>query len=77
MHADCADRLVIGDCSEPGEVLQTSVIKKIRSDLDVASESDFDILLAIAEKHAPGTYKAVAGDPAIIEEVFLELFESF
>lgn len=63
--------------SEPGEVLQTSVIKKLRQDLEISSDPDFDVLLAVAEKHAPGTFKAVAGDPAIIEEVFLELFESF
>ena len=63
--------------SEPGEVLQTSVIKKLRQDLEISSDPDFDVLLAVAVKHAPGTFKAVAGDPAIIEEVFLELFESF
>jgi len=57
--------------------LEASIVKKIRSDLDLTAESDFAVLLGIAEKLSPGMYVALAGDPASIEAKFVELFESF
>jgi len=57
--------------------LEASIVKKIRIDLDISSEADFSVLLGIAEKLSPGIYVALAGDPASIEEKFVELFESF
>jgi len=62
-----------GQCAN----LEASIVKKIRFDLDIASEADFSVLLGIAEKLEPGIYIALAGDPASIEEKFVELFESF
>eukprot|EP01094_Clydonella_sp_ATCC50884_P019516 TRINITY_DN3832_c0_g1_i1.p1 TRINITY_DN3832_c0_g1~~TRINITY_DN3832_c0_g1_i1.p1 ORF type:complete len:535 (-),score=109.93 TRINITY_DN3832_c0_g1_i1:767-2185(-) len=67
----------VGARLDQSELLQTSTIKRMRGDLELASDLDFELLLAIAERYSPGTYVKVAGDPAIIEEVFLELFESF
>jgi hypothetical protein len=60
-----------------GSNLEASVVKKIRIDLDITTEADFSVLLGIAEKLEPGIYVALAGDPASIEEKFVELFESF
>jgi len=58
--------------------LHNSEIKKLRADLHVAHESDFGIVLAIAERYSPGIYSSLAGDPATIEARFFELFfESF
>lgn len=58
--------------------LHNSEIKKLRADLHVAHESDFGIVLAMAETYSPGIYSSLAGDPATIEARFFELFfESF
>ena len=42
---------------------------RIRTDLSLLADSDFAILLAIAEKLKPGSYVTLAGDPTTIEEV--------
>jgi len=57
--------------------LEASVVRKIRQDLDLTSDSDFAVLLGIAEKLSPGIYVALAGDPASIQQKFVELFDSF
>jgi len=63
----------LADCATLGE----GVVKRIRTDLSLLAESDFTLLLAIAEKLKPGSYVTLAGDPTTIEEKFIELFESF
>jgi len=57
--------------------LEHTIVKKVRADLDLGNENDFGVLLGISEKLSPGIYVALAGDPASIEEKFVELFESF
>jgi hypothetical protein len=57
--------------------LGEGVVKRIRTDLSIPHDADFDVLLAIAEKLRPGSYVTLAGDPTTIEEKFIELFESF
>jgi len=59
------------------ENLEAAIVKKIRTDLDLLLDTDFNVLLGIAEKLNPGIYTALAGDPASIELKFIELFESF
>lgn len=53
------------------------MLKKLRTDLDLLPDADFLLLLGVAERLSPGIYFALAGDPATIEEKFIELFESF
>jgi hypothetical protein len=43
--------------------LEASVVKKLRADLDLNSDADFDVLLGVAEKLSPGIYVALAGIP--------------
>ncbi|PRP80754.1 hypothetical protein PROFUN_11494 [Planoprotostelium fungivorum] len=58
--------------------LEANTVKKIRVHMDLGQESDFYLLLGIAEKLFPGIYVMLAGDPAFfIELQFIELFESF
>eukprot|EP01117_Protostelium_nocturnum_P018020 TRINITY_DN7438_c0_g1_i1.p1 TRINITY_DN7438_c0_g1~~TRINITY_DN7438_c0_g1_i1.p1 ORF type:complete len:491 (-),score=132.98 TRINITY_DN7438_c0_g1_i1:194-1666(-) len=58
--------------------LDANTVKKIRVDMELSIESDFYLLLGIAEKLFPGIYVMLAGDPAFfIELKFIELFESF
>ena len=45
--------------------------------LPSAAEHDFLIILGYAEKIKKGVYTALAGDPDLLEEKFVELFESF
>ena len=56
------------------DILQNSVIRKMRTDLQLLSDADFGIALAIAHKYSPNIYYALAGDPATIENKFFELF---
>jgi len=58
-------------------MMEQSVVKRIRTDLDLLHEGDFSLLLAVAEKMSPGIYVALSGDPSQIEEKLIELFESF
>jgi hypothetical protein len=55
--------------------LEERIVKKIKTDLELFSESDFTVLLGIAEKLSPGIYVALAGDPATIAEKVIEIFE--
>ena len=59
------------------DILESSALKKMRQDLELTSDADFFLLLGVAERLSPGIYFALAGDPATIEEKFIELFESF
>eukprot|EP00002_Diphylleia_rotans_P041212 TRINITY_DN9975_c0_g1_i1.p1 TRINITY_DN9975_c0_g1~~TRINITY_DN9975_c0_g1_i1.p1 ORF type:complete len:626 (+),score=101.92 TRINITY_DN9975_c0_g1_i1:83-1960(+) len=51
--------------------------EKIRAQLGIISDLDYNILLCVAERLQPGTYLMLNGDPAVLEERFLELFNSF
>eukprot|EP00013_Stygamoeba_regulata_P000762 CAMPEP_0177637548 /NCGR_PEP_ID=MMETSP0447-20121125/5028_1 /TAXON_ID=0 /ORGANISM="Stygamoeba regulata, Strain BSH-02190019" /LENGTH=442 /DNA_ID=CAMNT_0019139479 /DNA_START=58 /DNA_END=1383 /DNA_ORIENTATION=+ len=55
--------------------LSTNAISKVRADLEVHSNLDWYVVLAIAEKHAPGIFLELVGDPLSKEEKFLELYE--
>jgi C9orf72-like protein family len=57
--------------------LDAETVSRIRNDLQLQSNEDWALVLAAAEQITPGIYVACAGDPAAIEEKFLELFESF
>jgi len=59
------------------KIIPTSTIKKLRTDLQLTVDGDYAVLLGLAEKLSPGIYADLAGDPASIEERFIELFESF
>jgi len=59
------------------KIIPTSTIKKLRTDLQLTLDGDYAVLLGLAEKLSPGIYADLAGDPASIEERFIELFESF
>eukprot|EP01113_Clastostelium_recurvatum_P002350 TRINITY_DN1097_c0_g1_i4.p1 TRINITY_DN1097_c0_g1~~TRINITY_DN1097_c0_g1_i4.p1 ORF type:complete len:649 (-),score=122.12 TRINITY_DN1097_c0_g1_i4:12-1958(-) len=60
-----------------GGQLKEDCLKRVRADLGLTGDQDFWLLLGIAEKLWPGIYVTLAGDPAYIEERFIELFESF
>lgn len=52
-------------------------IQRIREDLKLTADADFLAVLGVAEKLSPGVYMTLAGDPLLMEERFIELFESF
>ena len=45
------------------------MLNRIRKDLSLTSDSDYSVLLAIAEKLKPGSYVILAGDPLAVEKV--------
>jgi len=45
-----------------------SIVKEIREGLQLMNDSDYKIVLGIAEKISPGIYKLFLGDPDMIEE---------
>eukprot|EP00743_Colponemidia_sp_Colp-15_P008494 GILK01009239.1.p1 GENE.GILK01009239.1~~GILK01009239.1.p1 ORF type:complete len:446 (-),score=48.55 GILK01009239.1:413-1750(-) len=63
------------ETKRPALVSQT--IRRIRDDLDIASDEDWAILLACAEKATPGTYTAVRGNPVPVGARVLDLFPDF
>jgi hypothetical protein len=58
-------------------VLEVGTIQSIRDDLKLSADADFLVVLGVAEKLSPGIYLILAGDPLLMEERFMELFESF
>jgi hypothetical protein len=50
--------------------------RRIRHDLSL-SEQDFLALLGLAEQLQSGSFVAIAGNPAWIEEKLIEFFEQF
>lgn len=52
-------------------------IKKMRNDLGVTTDSELYVVLGAAEKIREGTFVAVAGDPQVMGEKVLELFDNF
>lgn len=58
-------------------VLELETIQRIRQDLKLSADADFLVILGVAEKLSPGIYTTLAGDPLLMEERFIELFESF
>jgi hypothetical protein len=58
-------------------VLELEVMQRIREDLKLSADADFLVILGMAEKLSPGIYTTLAGDPLLMEERFIELFESF
>ncbi len=49
----------------------------MRNDLGATSDSELFLLLGAAEKIREGTFVAVAGDPQVMGEKVLELFDNF
>ena len=49
----------------------------MRDALELKDGEDYNVMLGIAEKLAPGIYVKIAGDPESMEERFMELFENF
>lgn len=58
-------------------MLEVGTIQSIRDDLKLSADADFLVVLGVAEKLSPGIYLILAGDPLLMEERFMELFESF
>ena len=57
--------------------LSKDTVKKLRGDVGLGSKTDLDVLLGVAERFRPGTYKDVLGDPAFVEDQLKLLLESF
>jgi hypothetical protein len=53
------------------------VVQSIRTALELEQELDFLLVLSVAERLAPGIYVTLIGDPAALEDKFIQLFESF
>ena len=60
-----------------GSALDVSVVMQIREHLSLTQDSDFKVMLAIAGKLSPGIYKQCLGDPDMIEEKFIDLFQGW
>jgi len=52
------------------------VQRRVRNDVSL-SESDYNVLLGVAERMEPGIYVSVLGNTAYLEERLIELFEQF
>ena len=53
------------------------IIKLIRLALDLVSDADFLVVLGIAEKLHPGLNIKLDVDPILMEERFIEFFDSW
>ena len=59
------------------KVLDVSLVNLIRKKLFLEQDADFFVLLGFAEKYNPGIYKSLLGDPDMIEEKFIDLFQGW
>jgi len=60
------------------KMLHLSAVKRLKEDMDLSqNDEDFYVVLNMAEKISSGVYFKVEGDPYLLPEYFLELFESF
>jgi len=57
---------------EIGEEVRTRVQENLG-----LTKGDFAVLLGLAEKLKPKFYVTLVGDPSIIQEKFIELFDTF
>jgi hypothetical protein len=53
------------------------LVQSMRAELELEPEQDFLVVLAVAERLSPGIYTTLVGNPAALEDKFIELFESF
>eukprot|EP00041_Stephanoeca_diplocostata_P039274 m.1606780 g.1606780 ORF g.1606780 m.1606780 type:complete len:601 (+) comp25361_c0_seq20:967-2769(+) len=67
----------LADLSSPGETLNMHAIKTIRKHTKLQNDSDYQIVLAAAEKLQSGIYWMHVGDPVAKEEQVLELLGAF
>lgn len=57
--------------------LSDARLQKMKKDLDLSNDNDFDMILAFAEKHHKGMFVAVLGDPAEKQEQLVLLLNNF
>lgn len=57
--------------------MDMGLVQSMRAELELEPEQDFLVVLAVAERLSPGIYTTLVGNPAALEDKFIELFESF
>ncbi len=64
-------------CRARTSFVDMGLVQSMRAELELEPEQDFLVVLAVAERLSPGIYATLVGNPAALEDKFIELFESF
>jgi hypothetical protein len=54
-----------------------ALVQGLRAELELEQEQDFLVVLAVADRLSPGIHTTLVGNPAALEDKFIQLFESF